>query len=398
MRANPRQFWQQWLSVQKARDASRALKTLDAQIEKARGLAELHQATVAGLVLALHTNYAIAGVCSALAMIRRVLHIPGSARLVTQEMMEEYSRLAFLPNAAAREAGLDTWLKQYGHRGPLESDLSRPRFAELRAVLWQDLHGTAPAPASKAATKLHPVKAGFLKKFFRPFFWMDERREWFRDATMRRWQRLRERILEEGTRLAAAGELDRPEDVFWLRGCDLEKPVSLRAAEAAGRQRAKVIEGIDLPLTGTREKIQGLLQQAGLARAEESGRRVFSGIPLNPAIIEGRVLKADDLTTLLTEVGQTGDKLGPDKILVVPSLEPSWAVVFPRVGGVVAEVGGELSHASILLREASRPALVNCCGIYRRVRSGDRLRLDGSRGVAELLPAPSPGCPETSVS
>jgi pyruvate,water dikinase len=60
-------------------------------------------------------------------------------------------------------------------------------------------------------------------------------------------------------------------------------------------------------------------------------------------------------------------------------------VAFPRVGGVVAEVGGELSHASILLREAGRPALVNCAGIFRQVRTGDRLRLDGTRGLAELL-------------
>ena len=60
-------------------------------------------------------------------------------------------------------------------------------------------------------------------------------------------------------------------------------------------------------------------------------------------------------------------------------------MVFPRVGGVVAEIGGELSHASILLREARRPALVNCAGIFRAVETGDRLRLDGTRRRVELL-------------
>ena len=77
--------------------------------------------------------------------------------------------------------------------------------------------------------------------------------------------------------------------------------------------------------------------------------------------------------------------LGPESILVVPALEPSWAVVFPRVAGVVAEVGGELSHASILLREARKPAVVNCLGIFRQVKTGDRLRLDGARSLVELL-------------
>jgi pyruvate,water dikinase len=70
---------------------------------------------------------------------------------------------------------------------------------------------------------------------------------------------------------------------------------------------------------------------------------------------------------------------------VVPTLEPSWAVLFPRVAGVVAEVGGELSHASILLREAGRPAVVNVTGIWAAVRTGDRLRLDGRRGVVEVI-------------
>jgi pyruvate,water dikinase len=100
--------------------------------------------------------------------------------------------------------------------------------------------------------------------------------------------------------------------------------------------------------------------------------------------VEGRAVKADDLTALLVEAGRNGG-FGPDAILVVPSLEPSWAVVFPRFAGVVAELGGELSHASILLREARRPAVVNCRGVFGRVRTGDRLRLDGARGTVEVL-------------
>jgi pyruvate,water dikinase len=71
-------------------------------------------------------------------------------------------------------------------------------------------------------------------------------------------------------------------------------------------------------------------------------------------------------------------------ILVVESLEPSWAVVFGRVRGVVADIGGELSHASILLREARRPAIVNARGIFAAVSSGDRIRLDGARGLVEI--------------
>lgn len=118
-------------------------------------------------------------------------------------------------------------------------------------------------------------------------------------------------------------------------------------------------------------------------RGTQEERRVFPGIALGSAVVEGIAVKADDLVTLLTQTAEI--RLGKDTILVVPSLEPSWAVIFPRVGGVIAEIGGELSHASILLREARKPALVNCAGIWDGIETGDRLRLDGEHGYAEKL-------------
>jgi pyruvate,water dikinase len=172
----------------------------------------------------------------------------------------------------------------------------------------------------------------------------------------------------------------------------LQGKVPLREAAARGRARHEAARALALPTTATREAI-GALLAAGEARRDESGTgRVFPGIPLGPAVIEGTAHVAADLVSVLREAGEADAGLGPGTILVVPMLEPSWAVLFPRVGGVVAEVGGELSHASILLRESGRPALVNVTGIFRRVRTGDRLRLDGRRGVVELLdPQPDGG-------
>ncbi|HEX6864549.1 MAG TPA: PEP-utilizing enzyme, partial [Thermoanaerobaculia bacterium] len=215
----------------------------------------------------------------------------------------------------------------------------------------------------------------------RPFYKIDEVRERFRDELMRRWQRLRARILAEGTRLAAAGALDAPEDVFLLRGEDLAAGAPLSSVVAAARERRARAAALDLPLTASREEIEAAAVRAERERAEAAGRRVFPGIALGPAVIEGSAVKAGDLLSLL----QTPEALSAEAILVVPALEPSWAVVFPRVAGVVAEIGGELSHASILLREAGRPAVVNCSGIFGAVATGDRLRLDGARGIVEIL-------------
>jgi pyruvate,water dikinase len=375
-----------WLCWRKGRQAEAGLRLLDKRITEARSLLDLHEATVSGLVLALHVNFAIAGLWSLMVRLRAALGLPTAARTITQEMMEQYSRLGAQPDPAARAAALDKWLARFGHRGPMESDLARPRFAELRAVLLTDLEATAQAPAPLPAPQTRP---GFLALVTRPLCWLDERREWFRHAMMRRWQHLRGRILEEGARLTSAGDLDKADDVFWLHGRDLRGPAPLRDAVKAAKARAEQFRNVDLPLTASRDVIESLVERAGIEQALHEGKRVFPGIALGPAVIEGPALKADDLTSLLATAGQNGQALS-GSILVVPALEPSWAVVFPRVAGVVAEVGGELSHASILLREARKPAVVNCAGIFRQVSTGDRLRLDGSRALVEKLITPQP--------
>jgi pyruvate,water dikinase len=370
---------QSWKTIARA---DKELARLDGRLAAASGLADLHRVNVEALALAIRTNFAINGVLSGVSRVRRTLGVRGTARVTTREMMEEYGRLAMV-DSGIRETALDGWLARYGHRGPLESDPARPRFAELREVLLRDLAST---PLSAAG----PIPEDEPARFW---FRIDEIRERFRDDLMRRWQRLRAAILEEGRCLAAAGEIDAPEDVFYLGGEDLESGLPLREAITNGRERIARASALSLPLTASRNEIERAMAGAEQTRAEASGRRIFPGIALGPAVVEGRAVKADDLVALL---GRPGD-LGPDTILVVPSLEPSWAVVFPRVGGVVAEIGGELSHASILLREARRPAVVNCAGIYEAVSDGDRLRLDGGRGVVEVVgdgnrnPRPRPG-------
>jgi pyruvate,water dikinase len=377
LRSAPRLALLQLHSLRTIARARGELARLDARIAAAAGdLPALHRVNAEALALALRTNFAINGVLSGVARLRRLLRLPGAARVTTQAMMEEYAALAALPSTA-REAGLDRWLAAYGHRGPLESDPARPRFAELRDALLRDLAATPEIPPAGSPRRRGP---GLL----RPLYKIDEIREAFRDALMRRWQVLRAHILAAAAGRVAAGELDDPADVFWLRGDELG-PGSLRAAAAAGRARVARAAALDLPLTSSRDEISAIVAGTERAALERAGRRVFPGIPLSPSGVEGRAVKADDLLTLLAEAGRTPGLLGPDAILVVAALEPSWAVVFPRVGGVVAEIGGELSHASILLREAGRPAVVDCRGIFRAVATGDRLRLDGAGRRVELL-------------
>ncbi len=371
----PRLLWLQLRSLWRVIGIRRRLERLDRTIAAADSLRALFDANVEAMQLAITTNFAIASVLTGAQRIRRFLRIRGEARVVTQEMMEAYAALAHLP-ARERPDALDGWLSRYGHRGPLESDPARPRFIELRDALLRDLASAAPAPLPASA---HAERPSWLS---RPLYAIDARREWFRDQLMLRWQRLRAALLEQGAELVRQGRLVSADDVFFLDSSDLDA-ADLAERVVTTRQRLEQAAALSLPHTATRDELERRIQSAGQERAANDGRQLWKGIALSASVVEGTALCARDLPSLLGS-----DALGPDTILVVAALEPSWAVIFPRVGAVVAEIGGELSHASILLREARRPAVVNVGPIMSGVTTGDRLRVDGRNGLVERIQEP----------
>src|SRR5262249_1090573 len=143
----------------------------------------------------------------------------------------------------------------------------------------------------------------------------------------------------------------------------------------AARNRARAL---DLPTTATREEIEAILGRTDVSEASGSSD-VFHGIGLGESTVTGTAVVASDLKAILQ-----GPSLPDSPILIAPTLEPSWAIVFPRFAGVVAELGGELSHAAILLREAGIPSVVNARGVLSALASGDRVRLDPARGEIHI--------------
>jgi pyruvate,water dikinase len=67
-------------------------------------------------------------------------------------------------------------------------------------------------------------------------------------------------------------------------------------------------------------------------------------------------------------------------ILVVSVIDPGLAPLFAVAAGLVAEMGGTLSHGAIIAREYGLPAVVNVSGITTKLKEGDRISLDAERG------------------
>lgn len=109
---------------------------------------------------------------------------------------------------------------------------------------------------------------------------------------------------------------------------------------------------------------------------EESGGDL-AGMAASPGIVEGvaRVIRSPDQ---LGEIEQ-------GEILVAPVTAPSWAPVFGKIKATVTDIGGMMSHAAIVCREYGLPAVTGTGAASTRIKTGDRLRVDGNTGQVTLI-------------
>jgi pyruvate,water dikinase len=103
----------------------------------------------------------------------------------------------------------------------------------------------------------------------------------------------------------------------------------------------------------------------------------LQGIGASPGQAEGRVTIVRNLQTI-PDIDQS-------TILVVPYTDSGWAPLLARAGGLIAEVGGRLSHGAIVAREYRIPAVMDVHNATQFLRDGQRVRIDGQQGTVEIL-------------
>jgi len=103
----------------------------------------------------------------------------------------------------------------------------------------------------------------------------------------------------------------------------------------------------------------------------------LKGFAASRGVVEGiaRVIKSADEISRLNE----GD------ILVCQVTNPTWSPIFRKIAAAVSDIGGSMSHAAIVAREYGLPAVVGTGTATRRIRDGQRIRVDGGRGIVTLL-------------
>ena len=116
----------------------------------------------------------------------------------------------------------------------------------------------------------------------------------------------------------------------------------------------------------------------GRGRASHDGAALVAGSPASAGRYTGVV-------RVITDEHELG-LIRTGEVLVCPVTWPAWSVVFPSIGALVTDVGGVLSHPAIIAREFGIPAVVGTEDATTRLRSGQRVTVDGSRGVVEAAP------------
>ena len=203
------------------------------------------------------------------------------------------------------------------------------------------------------------------------------------------YPRLRELLHELGRRLAEAGAIAEAEDIYWLEEAEIEE--RLQALEAG--ESLTPMTGLVEERKQTRRAEQKIMPPTQLPYS-----KTYLGIPIE-VFIPGEGQKEEGAGRL-KGVGASGGKVtgeacvlhGPGDfdqmkqggILVAKLTTPAWTPLFAMAGGVVTDIGGPLSHGSIVSREYGIPAVMGTAAATRVIQSGQTITVDGDGGYVYL--------------
>jgi phosphohistidine swiveling domain-containing protein len=309
------------------------------------------------------------------------------------DLMSELSGVAhldvqgglFILNECATSKGMNSesyiktrkeFLKLHYHHGPAELDLLTPRWGEN--VEWVDNLVKSFSPIVHRSNGQYHATYSRLENNL-GFIAKNKFVKW--TATSREFLRLREEMRSYSTRayyLLRLGLLEFARrngmeelDAFMLDVSEIKKKIILPKYNLPEtQQRRKYYEGYrnftpPNEFGGSIEEFK-VNQQNGL-----------QGLGCSPGEFIGRA-------RVIFDIHATGS-LTKEEILITSFTDPGWTPVLARVGGVVTEVGGLLSHAAVIGREYGIPAILNLINATKLIQDGDLIKINGKTGIVEIL-------------
>ncbi|MBW4643349.1 MAG: glycerol-3-phosphate acyltransferase [Goleter apudmare HA4340-LM2] len=317
------------------------------------------------------------------AVLRSLSALAADAKQVLGQFESEkvFEQLQQIPEGEKILAEFDELLEDYGYLSEVGTDIAVPTWKEdpqhVKQLFVQLVQGGQPQ-----AGGIDPINQVFSGKQQRGF--------------VQRRVDLKGRVTEVYSRLLAelrwsfvaleqiwlnSGLLQQTGDIFFLEleevgslvtGNDLELSNSL--PELVQSRRSQFLQ--DSEITQIPALVYGNTPPHPLAPSNLYSDQILQGIPASHGQAEGRIKVLRNLQNI--------PEIDKNTILVVPYTDSGWAPLLVRAGGLIAEAGGRLSHGAIVAREYGIPAIMDVRGATWLLQDGQRVRIDGSRGIVEL--------------
>lgn len=322
----------------------------------------------------------------------------------TSEELESLGLMTGVSKITRGELSREEYLEANGHRFPDEWHLDPPRPYEDPAWLEEQIELYEANPfdlreiTERQKTKFeeawgrfqkaYPGKAGKIRKQLDRFASLSVDREHIRSEITRAVSVIRELYLRAGE-LTGLGD-----DVFLLTYSELEEVLegnneslgyisSRRETDRRLRDLPEyptVISGPFNPFTWARSPDRRIdVYDSSRQIYEDEDTSTLRGNPGSGGVFEGTVRVINSL--------DEGHLLQNGEILVTSTTNIGWTPLFPRAAAVVTDIGMPLAHAAIVAREIGIPAVVGCGNATARLKTGDRVVVDGDQGVVRLLDA-----------
>jgi len=321
------------------------------------------------------------------------------AVLTSRTSREVLAALETDPALARFNADLHAFLRNYGHRSHTR-EFYFPRWADdpaqvidvIKALLGSEIGDLERMEREKVRERketekevlerIGRLRLGFYKKilfrtvlhYAQTYLAFRENQRFYLDHMVLRWRRV---FLEYGRRLTAKGVLDAPEDVFFLSKEEVFELIGdPRDARGQVLERRAVFDRYRdvLPpkfLRGNTEFDDTVVQGKDTAR--------ITGTSASPGVVSGTVRVVNRIEEL--------PQIMKGEIMVTSNTDPGWTAVFPKLGGLITETGGILSHGAVVSREYGIPAVTAVKDATVIFRTGQTVTLDGNDGTIYIVEA-----------
>jgi pyruvate,water dikinase len=183
-------------------------------------------------------------------------------------------------------------------------------------------------------------------------------------------------LLDEAKILVQKGQLENERDIFYVGFWELYKAIqndeSLLQLVEERKEEYKHFNKLTAPrlITSDGEEIKGSYKRENLPEGALVGMAASSGV------IEG-------IAKVVMNPSETS--LSKGEILVAPFTDPGWTPLFINAAGLVTEIGGLLTHGTVVAREYGMPAVVGVTDATKRIKTGQKIKVDGNNGFVVLL-------------